>query len=158
MSYFGIGLDGLKYSENTAAIMRLASQHQAAFVWLMGCSYKPESPIDTARTWKRIPVFQEAELPGGFNVVICDCSPADWPGKVKQLGLGFVHPPRAIYVFGNESSGVSDRTLEIARSSGGQYCTIPEPCGVSYNVAQAAAVVLHDRYVARAKKSQKKFG
>ena len=54
---------------------------------------------------------------------------------------GFEHPDRAVYLLGNEATGLADSVMRAAQ----HHVALPSVRYESYNVAVAGSIVLYDR-------------
>jgi len=138
--FCGIGIEAPKFTKNVGGLYRAAFCFDADFLFTVGEPRRPQRE-DVNRTERHLPhfVFRDCDdllvhLPVGAALVVVEIADG-----AKTLAK-FVHPERAIYVLGPEDGSVSPE-LAIRASAVVQIAT-----RCCLNVAQAAAVVLYDRW------------
>lgn len=140
---FVIGIENPKHHVNVASLIRSAYIYGAEGVFVIGeRRYRPHA-ADTCKAHKHLPVWHFAtarDLVDAFS---------EWTIYAVTLGLdGTVlpvvsHDEHAVYVLGNESSGVSLAVEWLANKS----ILIPTPADIPLNVSVAGVLVMHDRYI-----------
>lgn len=133
-----IALDRPKTPENVGAVMRAAHAYGVAQVNLAGCRAKwLRHPTNTPRGERRTPTFfvddPLAYLPHDTQVVAVDLVDGATPLPT------FVHPQRAIYVFGPEDGTLGKRVLDRAQHR------VMVPTRSCMNLAATVNVLLYDR-------------
>ena len=140
--YYGVGIEGGKYSVNMGSLWRIAQSFHADFVITIGARYPMKRVrTDTSDALKHVPMFEfptvEAFLAARSprcRLVAIELLPTATPLSA------YTHPERAIYLLGAEDRGVSDELLaqcdEQVVVEGGRFCC---------NVAVTAAIVLWHR-------------
>lgn len=138
-NFFGIGIlnnvDGL----NIGTLWRSAFIMGASFIFTIDKKYKPESS-DVTRAWTKIPLYHyqtiddlKSHLPYSTKLIAVEINAESIP--LAQ----FEHPNRAIYLLGNEQSGLSKKVLSECHS------IVSLPGNFSLNVAVAGSILLYDR-------------
>ncbi len=138
--YFGVGVENLSKAHNAGAIYRTAHAFGADFVFAFGEDLPKRllEQVDTSKVGRHVPFyryrnFEELVLPEGcalIGVELCEGS--------RDL-TEFLHPPRAVYVFGPERGDLSKGVRERC------HVVVKIPTRFCVNVGIAAAVVLYDR-------------
>lgn len=144
-----VGLVNPKFDYNVAAVLRSASCYGVPQVWYSGNrlaytggSRKPRLPRE-----ERMRGYQEVELFNGdyfldaFGPGVVPVAVEVRPGS--ELLTTFVHPDRAVYVFGPEDGSIDSGYLPRCH----RFVRIPtRHC---LNLATAVSTVLYDRHVKR---------
>jgi|GEM_PF-6597653 len=136
--FVGVGLFRPKHSHNIGQVLRAADNHRASFVSIEGGRTEDiRSAANTFDTQLSIPVYMVDDLfshrPHGTQVVVIDLI------EGSQDLRTFIHPPRAIYLFGPE-----DGTLGRAHTGRAQH-VVHIPTNDCMNLAASVNVVLYDR-------------
>ncbi|MDH2327414.1 TrmH family RNA methyltransferase [Cereibacter sp. SYSU M97828] len=136
--FVGVGLFRPKHSHNIGQVLRAADNHRASFVAIEGGRREDiRSATNTFDTQLSTPVYLVEDLfahrPFGTQVVVIDLIPG------AQDLRSFIHPPRALYIFGPE-----DGTLGHAHTSRAQH-VVQIPTNDCMNLAASVNVVLYDR-------------
>ena len=140
--YFGIILHMPKTRLNVASTLRSAYGFGAAFVGHTGDRYHRCAP-DTASAYRHVPLFR-APGPDFAELIPFDCIPVAVDIVPDACPLpSFVHPERAVYVFGPE-----DGTLGAARIKACER-RIYIPTRQCLNLAVSVATVMYDRQAKR---------
>lgn len=130
-----VGLVHPKNVLNVGAALRAADAFGAAMLVVQGKRYK-KAPTDVSRAHRRIPL------------VICDIMstiPYDCVPVAVELIEGatdlsdYVHPERALYIFGPEDGSVPNRIVKKCRD------VVYVPSSICLNLAAIVNVVLYDR-------------
>lgn len=134
---FLIGIENPQHKENLGTLWRSAYQLGALSIFTIGSVYKPQNS-DTYKTWKQIPYYvyesiEKMPIPLDFVLV-----------GVEQGGCcltQFQHPKRAMYLLGNEGTGLTPQAKELCH----QIVSIPSIRLNSYNVSMAGTIIMYDR-------------
>ena len=136
--YFGIGIWGPQYEENVGSLFRSAFAFGASFTFTIGRKYKRQC-TDTVNSVRQIPYYNypkseefENNLPKGCQIVCIEIS------KDASPLPRFCHPECAVYVLGNEGSGIPERFLQ-------DKLVTQIPTSYCLNVANTGAIVMYDR-------------
>ena len=136
--YFGIGILSHKHDINIGTLFRSAYCFGADFVFTIGKVYKRDSS-DTPDATKHIPCFYYPTLddfikgmPKGCDLVCVENSKNAF--KIKN----YVHPKRACYLLGNETTGLPSELTESHQS----IIIDTKRC---LNVGIAGSIVMFDR-------------
>ena len=137
--FFGIGVLHSQEEFNIGTLWRSAYIMGASFIFTIDKKYRKQAS-DVTRAWTKIPLYNystfaefKANLPISTQLIgveLCEDS--------TQLS-DFSHPARAVYLLGNESSGLPEDILSECVS------TVALPGNFSLNVAVAGSIVLYDR-------------
>lgn len=137
--FFGIGVLHSQEEFNIGTLWRSAYIMGASFIFTIDKKYRKQAS-DVTRAWTKIPLYSystftefKANLPISTQLVgveLCENS--------TELS-DFSHPARAVYLLGNESSGLPEDILSECVS------TVALPGNFSLNVAVAGSIVLYDR-------------
>lgn len=141
MGFFGIGIYEPKYSQNIGTLWRSAYLLGASFIFLVKGKHK-RLPSDTQKTWRQIPCYEWGEMQLPVDSVLVGVETIDACPTAIDLPE-FKHPKRAVYILGNEKSGIPKEMLEKCD----QCVTVPSARGHSYNVSMAGTLIMYDRYV-----------
>src|SRR3569833_1932059 len=139
-----IALINPKYPHNVGGVVRAASCYGASHVFYTG-----ERMLDQVSTLSRLP--REERMKGyrdvewrheEFFLDILDRDITPVAGEFRRYAeslFDFVHPEKAVYIFGPEDGGIDGATL--SRS----HRFVVVPTYHSMNLASAVNVVLYDR-------------
>jgi tRNA(Leu) C34 or U34 (ribose-2'-O)-methylase TrmL len=133
--YSTIGLWHPKNENNMGSVMRAAHCYGSLMVALEGRRFKKGS-TDTPKAWRNIPVIE-----GELNKLIpYDCVPVavEITNKARSI-INYVHPERAMYIFGPEDGSLPDEIISWCRD------TIYVPTKECMNLAATVNVILYDR-------------
>ena len=142
--YYGIGMYEPKFSKNVGSLMRHAQSLGARFTFAYrGTPALRKVATNTTKAERHVPHFSWRV---NTNVELAELLPADAELIAIETGgvplSGFVHPERAVYILGNESTGLPTDVLEqcsrVVTVNGGDFCM---------NVATAGAIVMWHRGV-----------
>ena len=124
---------------NIGKLWRTAHILGASFIFTVGKKYSPESS-DVTKAWSKIPLYHyetadklKASLPYSTPLIGVELTDDAIPIET------FEHPRQAVYLLGNEQSGLSERVLSLCNS------VIKLPGNFSLNVAVAGSIVIYDR-------------
>ncbi len=138
-NFFGIGILNNVDELNIGTLWRSAFIMGASFIFTIDKKYKPESS-DVTRAWTKIPLYHyktiedlKSHLPYSTKLIAIELSDESIPLAE------FEHPDRAIYLLGNEQSGLSKKVLSECHS------IVSLPGNFSLNVAVAGSILLYDR-------------
>lgn len=135
--YYGVAIFEPKFADNIGTVMRNAMNFDADFIATIGKRYKKEA-TDTTDTTKHIPLFHYATLDEFKASINKNCPLVAVEVGAKTSLITFVHPERAVYLFGGE-----DRSLDLNISSPDYSVSIPT--NHCMNLAVTTAVVMYDR-------------
>ena len=139
--FYGLMLYRPKTESNLGAIIRSAYNFEANFISTVGNRYHRQA-FDTTNATNTIPLFHYHSLESWFESIPINC----WLIPVEVNGAysleKFVHPERAIYIFGGEDLTLPKSILELPRSSSVRLDT--RQC---MNLASIASIVMYDRYL-----------
>lgn len=137
--FSAVALANPRDPKNVAHALRACGAFDAAFLTYSGTRYKRQT-VDTQKAYRHMPLIQAGDNPEDvMRMLPFDCVPVavECSGSVPLEG--FVHPERAMYIFGPEDGDVSraimDKCKHVVRISS-VYCL---------NLAAAVNVVLYDR-------------
>ena len=138
--YSCIALDRPKSASNIGGVLRAAGCYGADLIVVSGQRYN-KSKLDTQKAHKHIPLLEvqdiESSVPKDCEVVAVDLV----DGATNLCN--FVHPERAMYVFGGEDSTLDERVLKFAKYK------VFVPTNYCMNLAATANVILYDRMMKR---------
>lgn len=134
--YCMVALERPKRDCNVGGVLRAAHVFGACGIIIAGQRFYREAS-DTTKAWRHIPVIR---TDGVLDALPYDCQPiaVELVPDATPI-VNFVHPERALYVFGPEDGSVSKAVLDrcVARIViPGRFCL---------NLAAAVNVVLYDR-------------
>lgn len=136
--HFGIGILNHKNSTNIGTLFRSAYCFGANYIYTIGKEYKRDAS-DTPNSSMHIPYYHYSsiedflsQLPKNTQVVCIENSQNAIP--IKR----FCHPERAVYLLGNESSGLDTELTE-------RFPTTILPSSTCLNVGIAGSIVMFDR-------------
>ncbi|MDF1754605.1 MAG: RNA methyltransferase [Verrucomicrobiales bacterium] len=137
--FFGIGVFHSSDEENIGTLWRSAYILGASFIFTIDRKYRKQSS-DVTKAWSRIPLYHyddfdefKSSIPYAASIVAVEMTDTAEPLET------FEHPPRAVYLLGNEASGLPPAVLEECHK------TIVLPGAYSLNVAVAGSLVIYDR-------------
>lgn len=137
--FFGIGILNNSDEINIGTLWRSAYLLGASFIFTVNKKYKHQGS-DITKTWTRIPLYHfktfdelKEHLPYSTRLVAIEMTETAMPLNE------FKHPDRAIYLLGNEISGLPSQILKQCQS------LIKLPGEYSLNVAVAGSIVMYDR-------------
>ena len=138
-AFFGIGILNNTDEVNIGTLWRSAFILGASFIFTVGKKYKLEGS-DVTKSWTKIPLYHyqtfeelKANLPFSTQLVAVEM------GEEAQPIGDYIHPDRAVYLLGNEISGLSQQIIEQSQS------VIKLPGDYSLNVAVSGSIVMYDR-------------
>lgn len=137
--FFGIGILNNTDEINIGTLWRSAYILGASFIYTVGKKYKLEGS-DVTKAWTKIPLYHyktfgelKDNLPFSTQLIAVEM------GK-EAVPLGdYVHPHRAVYLLGNEISGLPDNIVKQCQA------VVKLPGEYSLNVAVTGSIVLYDR-------------
>ena len=137
--FFGIGILNNTDEINIGTLWRSAFILGASFIFTVGKKYKLEGS-DVTKAWTKIPLYHyqtfeelKENLPFSTQLIAVEMGDAATP-----IG-SYEHPDRAVYLLGNEISGLSQQIIEQCQS------VIKLPGDYSLNVAVSGSIVMYDR-------------
>ncbi len=137
--FFGIGILNNVSELNIGTLWRSAYILGASFIFTIDKKYKNQSSDITA-AWTKIPLYHyktfndfKDHLPFSTKIVGVEMGE-------QSVSLGaFKHPDMAVYLMGNEQSGLHRNITEQC------HALIKLPGDFSLNVAVAGSIVMYDR-------------
>jgi tRNA(Leu) C34 or U34 (ribose-2'-O)-methylase TrmL len=144
-AFFAVGILRARAVSNHGSVWRSALQFGAAYTFTVGAEYarRIEGSADVYKTSRQIPfvTYRDtaallAGAPLGSSLVA-----VEYGGEALA---DFVHPRRAVYVFGDEKDGLPADV--VALCSHHVSISTAEGRPDSLNVAAAAAIVMYDRF------------
>lgn len=137
--YFGIGIVNNHDQLNIGTLWRSAYIMGASFIFTIEGKYKKQT-TDVVNAWQKIPLYHydsieelKKHLPYDAPLIAVELDE-----RATDLAQ-FSHPNRAVYLLGNEQSGL---TAEIVEQC---HHIIKLPGTYSLNVAVAGSIVMYDR-------------
>ena len=135
--YAAIGLRRPKTPANVGSALRAAECFGAKLFVFDGRMPKGRLLTDVNKFHRHVPMIRVDDI---YNAAPYDCVPVavemtDWSNNL----VNYKHPMRAMYIFGNESMGLSKS--DLARCVN----VIQIPTNRSLNLAAAVNIVLYDR-------------
>lgn len=137
--FFGIGILNNSDEVNIGTLWRSAYLLGASFIFTVDKKYKHQGS-DVTKSWTRIPLyhfktFEELKdnLPYSTRLVAVEM------GEDAIPLSEYKHPDRAVYLLGNEISGLPPQILDQCQS------LIKLPGEYSLNVAVTGSIVMYDR-------------
>ena len=137
--FFGIGILNNTDEINIGTLWRSAFILGASFIFTVGKRYKQEGS-DVTKAWTKIPLYHyqsfedlKENLPFSTQLIAVEM------GDDAEAIADFKHPDRAVYLLGNEISGLPQQIIEQCQS------VIKLPGDYSLNVAVSGSIVMYDR-------------
>lgn len=139
--FFGVAVLHPRHHQNVGGLWRAAHNFDADWLATVGARYRREAS-DTTKAQLSIPLWEFETL-----AELAERAPLGCKLIGIEQGSGttlevFAHPDRALYIFGNEATGLSDRVQK-------QWChevvTVGTPSAIPLNVATAGGIVMHHR-------------
>lgn len=137
--FFGIGILNTTDEINIGTLWRSAYLLGASFIFTVGKKYQLEGS-DVTKAWTKIPLYHyqtfeelKQNLPFSTQLIAVEMSE-----EAKPV-CEFEHPDRAVYLLGNEISGLPRQTIKACQS------VIKLPGEFSLNVAVTGSIVMYDR-------------
>lgn len=137
--YYGVGILYTDNALNVGTLWRSAYILGASFIYTVGRRYRVQSS-DVTKSWAKMPMYHYPDTESFL---------ANLPYKAELVGVEMCedaeplkdmeHPKRAVYLLGNERSGLSGRVMERCRK------IVYLPGEFSLNVAVAGSIVMYDR-------------
>lgn len=134
-----VALHNPKSGENVGGVMRACGVFGASLVVVAGPRFNRfhRHPTDTMKAWRHIPVLEVEEIVEA-QIYKCPMIGVEIVPGARSLP-GYVHPPRAMYVFGPEDGSLPERVLARCRD------VVVIPVQFCLNLAAIVNVVLYDR-------------
>lgn len=135
-----------KFSVNIGTMARNAELlgFEKLYISQYGRTGKRVGATDTAKSFLRIGEFIEDDIQlikqyqnNGDAVLAVELD-----DKAQDVST-FDHPKDALYIIGSEDKGISEEVLNMVDKT----LVVPAEKPWSYNAADAAAIVMYDRYV-----------
>ncbi len=137
--FFGIGILNTTDEINIGTLWRSAYILGASFIFTVGKKYQLEGS-DVTKAWTKIPLYHyqtfeelKENLPFSTQLIAVEM------GEEAKSINEFEHPDRAVYLLGNEISGLPQQTIKECQS------VIKLPGEHSLNVAVSGSIVMYDR-------------
>jgi tRNA G18 (ribose-2'-O)-methylase SpoU len=137
--FFGIGILNNTDEINIGTLWRSAYILGASFIFTVGKQYKIEGS-DVTKSWTKIPLYHyqrfeelKENLPFSTQLIAVEM------GQDVIPIAEYEHPDRAVYLLGNEISGLPDKITSQCAS------IIKLPGEYSLNVAVTGSIVMYDR-------------
>ncbi len=137
--FYGIGIHNAVHDANIGTLWRSAYILGAAFIFTVGRPCRAQKG-DVVQAWTKIPLYHYGDfdelkrhLPHSTRLVGVEM------GDAAHAIEHYRHPERAIYLLGNEQSGLPRPVTE------GCHELVKLPGAFSLNVAVAGSIVLYDR-------------
>lgn len=142
--FCGLIVEHPKLEGNVGTLFRTAaSLGNVNFLGTIGCRYKINHS-DTVDSPKRMPTFNYEDVDDFLKHLPIHCNLVGVELTPKAVELkDFEHPPRAIYLFGAEDTGLSRKAQKYCR----KIVKLPTATGLSMNLSAAGSIVLWDRYI-----------
>ncbi|WP_448546977.1 RNA methyltransferase [Thalassotalea fusca] len=137
--FFGIGIVNNIDEQNIGTLWRSAYIMGASFIFTIDKRYKKQTS-DVTNSWQKIPLYHYESIDD-----LKQHLPYDAPLIAVELTddatmlPAFEHPTRAVYLLGNEQSGLTREALAACHK------VIQLPGDYSLNVAVAGSIVMYDR-------------
>lgn len=134
--YAAIGLVGCKNKHNSAGALRAAQCYGANLIAIQG-NRLPNGAANTMQAQRHIPTLLGDDI---FALQPYDCQAVaiELVDGAKSL-VDFVHPQRAMYIFGPEDGSIPTRIVERCQH------VIQVPTSFCMNLSATVNVVLYDR-------------
>jgi tRNA(Leu) C34 or U34 (ribose-2'-O)-methylase TrmL len=138
--YATIGLHMPKTPANVGHVLRAASAFDVASVYVSGTRYR-RSGTDTSAAYRHLPLIEVTDL---HSIVPYDCVPVavELTDDARPIST-FIHPERAMYIFGPEDSSLGQKVTGWCRD------VIYVPTAHCLNLAACVNVVLFHRAMQR---------
>lgn len=139
--FCGIGLLRPKYVKNVGGALRAAFAFDVSYVAIQGDRTSPLSSEDTTKAWRHIPVVRAPDL---LSVIPYDAVPVAVDLLEGATDLpSYVHPERALYIFGPEDGTLGASIVDRCRDR------VAVPTRTCLNLAATVNIVLYDRMAKR---------
>ena len=137
--FFGIGILNNSDEINIGTLWRSAYILGASFIFTVDKKYKHQGS-DITKSWTRIPLYHyqsfdelKDNLPYSTQLIGVEMGDAATPLAE------YAHPDRAVYLLGNEISGLPPQIIDQCQS------IVKLPGDYSLNVAVTGSIVMYDR-------------
>ncbi len=137
--FYGLGILNNINELNIGTLWRTAYILGAAFIFTVDKKYKPQSS-DVTTAWTKIPLYHYRDilelkdnLPYSSKLIGVEIT-----DNARELAT-YKHPERAVYLLGNEQTGLSKTILHQCHE------IIQLPGNYSLNVAVTGSIVAYDR-------------
>ena len=137
--FFGIGIVNNIDEQNIGTLWRSAYIMGASFIFTIDKRYKKQTS-DVANSWQKIPLYHYESIEDLKQHLPYD-SPLIGVELTKDAIMlpKFDHPARAVYLLGNEQSGLTREALSACHK------VVQLPGDYSLNVSVAGSIVMYDR-------------
>ena len=137
--FYGIGIHHARHDVNIGTLWRSAYVLGAAFIFTVGRRVGPQL-TDVTHAWTKIPLYHytdiddlKSHLPHAARLIAIEM------GETSQPIEHYDHPRQAVYLLGNEGSGLPEPVIQRCHD------IVRLPGAYSLNVATAGTIVLYDR-------------
>ena len=142
--YACVGLRNPKNPLNVGAALRAAGCYNVKLLIIDGSRptrYINRPPTDTQRQYRHMPVIMCSDM---HTIIPFDCIPVAVEILDTAIPLNrYIHPERALYIFGAEDATLGKATLQWCRD------IVCIPTTYCMNLAATVNVVLYDRWCKR---------
>lgn len=141
--FFGVAVLNPRHQNNVGGLWRAAHNFHADWLATVGARYRKREAADTTHAALSIPLWEFESLDE-----LADKAPLGCKLIGVEQGGGptldvFVHPDRALYIFGNEANGLPSKVQT-------QWChdvvTVGTASEFPLNVATCGGIVMHHRH------------
>jgi tRNA(Leu) C34 or U34 (ribose-2'-O)-methylase TrmL len=136
--YSGVGLFNPKFDVNVGSALRAVQAYKADFIAYTGKRFRASKALtNTGKAHRHIPLFHTTDLRG---IIPFGCVPVAVELVTNAHTIcNYIHPERAIYIFGPEDGTLGQKVLSWCRD------IIYVPTAICMNLAATVNVVLYDR-------------
>lgn len=145
-NYCGVVMEAPKLQGNIGVLFRTCNVlGNVDFLGTIGEKYNKDNHWDVSDAHRRLPVWHYKDADDFYDHLPLQCTVVgvELVKKRSEPLEDFEHPDRAIYLFGNESDGLSKSSLSRCR----KVIKLPSATGTSMNVSSVGSMVLWDRYL-----------
>lgn len=139
--YLAVGIYRPKHEVNVGSVVRTAHLYGASMIFTVGDRYRRQAS-DTGDSTQHVPLVHFDTADQMFSALSAPVVAVELAPSSVRLGA-YQHRESAAYLFGAEDTGIPADVL----AGCAEVVQIEAPRPWSMNVANAAAVVMHDRYV-----------
>ena len=134
--YVCVGLQAPKTAANVGSVVRACGNFGVSALFISEFKYK-HAPTDSMKTSRHLPIIQldQVEAVDLFDCRLVAVELVDYARPLPD----YIHPERAMYLFGSEDGSLDDEALERADD------IVFVPTSRCMNLAATVHVVLYDR-------------